>query len=57
LIAVALYLVRGARPAAPDIDTFLAGTGPAWYSPPLIPSAHERAAKRAGAAVKEPAGS
>jgi MFS family permease len=57
LIAVSLYLIRGARPAPPDIDTFLAGTGPAWYSPPLIPDAHERAAKRAGAIAKEPAGS
>jgi MFS family permease len=57
LIAVSLYLIRGARPATPDIGTFLAGEGPAWYSPPLLPDAHERAAKRAGAIVKEPAGS
>ena len=52
-IAVSLYLLRGARPAAPDIGRFLSGEGPAWYSPPLIPDAHERAAKRAGAAAKE----
>ena len=56
LIAVSLYVIRGARPAAPDIDLFLSGEGPAWYSPPLIPDATERAAKRAGA-VKEAAGS
>jgi MFS family permease len=57
LIAVSLYVLRGARPAAPDIDTFLSGEGPAWYSPPLIPDAHERAARHAGAVAKEAAGS
>ncbi len=56
LFAVTLYRLRGARPTAPDIDTFLSGEGPAWYSPPLFPDAHERAAKHAGA-IKEAAGS
>jgi MFS family permease len=57
LIAVSLYVIRGARPAPPDVDLFLSGEGPAWYSPPLFPDAHERAAKRAGALAKETAGS
>ncbi len=35
VIAVSLYVIRGARPAAPDIELFLSGEGAAWYSPPL----------------------
>jgi hypothetical protein len=34
--AVALYLLGGARPQAPDIDSFLAGAAPAYPSPPLL---------------------
>ena len=54
-IAFSLYVIRGARPAAPDIDLFLSGEGPAWYSPPLFPDARERAAKRARAVAAEEA--
>jgi len=36
VIGVAIYALSGARPQAPDIESFLAGTGPAWYSPPLL---------------------
>jgi MFS family permease len=36
LIGVALYAVGGARPQAPDLERFLAGESPAWYSPPLL---------------------
>jgi hypothetical protein len=36
VIAVALYALGGARPQTPDIDRFLAGQDPAWYSPPLL---------------------
>jgi hypothetical protein len=36
VIAVVLYALGGARPQAPDIDRFLAGEDPAWYSPPLL---------------------
>ena len=54
-IAFSLYVIRGARPAAPDIDLFLSGEGPAWYSPPLFPGARARAAKRAGAVAAEEA--
>ena len=35
-IGVAIYALGGARPQTPDIDTFLEGDGPAWYSPPLL---------------------
>jgi MFS family permease len=35
-IGILLYVVGGARPQAADIDLFLAGSEPAWYSPPLL---------------------
>ncbi len=35
-IGVAIYALGGARPQTPDLDRFLAGTAPAWYSPPLL---------------------
>ncbi|MGH2851131.1 MAG: MFS transporter, partial [Solirubrobacteraceae bacterium] len=35
-LAIALYALSGARPAAADLDRFLRGEGPAWYSPPLL---------------------
>jgi MFS family permease len=36
VLGVALYLVGGARPQTPDLDRFLDGAAPAWYSPPLF---------------------
>jgi MFS family permease len=36
LIGVAVYALGGARPQTPDLDRFLAGESPAWYSPPLL---------------------
>jgi hypothetical protein len=33
---VAIYALSGARPQAPDLDRFLGGKLPAWYSPPLL---------------------
>ena len=36
VIGVAIYALGGARPQTPDIDRFLAGDEPAWYSPPLL---------------------
>lgn len=33
---VGLYALGGARPQTPDLDGFLDGDGPAWYSPPLL---------------------
>ena len=35
-IGVAIYALGGARPQTPDIDRFLDGEAPAWYSPPLL---------------------
>jgi hypothetical protein len=35
-IGVLLYALGGARPQTPDLDRFLAGDAPAWYSPPLL---------------------
>jgi hypothetical protein len=35
-IGAAIYALSGARPQTPDVDRFLAGTDPAWYSPPLL---------------------
>jgi MFS family permease len=42
LIGIAVYALGGARPQAPDIDRFLAGEGPAWYSPPLLARVRSR---------------
>jgi hypothetical protein len=36
VIAVMLYVLGGAHPDAPDIDLFLKGKDPAFYSPPLL---------------------
>jgi hypothetical protein len=36
LIAVGLYALGGARPETPDVDAFISGDGPAFYSPPLL---------------------
>jgi hypothetical protein len=35
-LGVAIYLLSRARPQTPDLDRFLEGTAPAWYSPPLL---------------------
>jgi MFS family permease len=35
-IAVALYALGRARPQTPDLERFMAGEAPAWYSPPLL---------------------
>jgi nucleotide-binding universal stress UspA family protein len=36
LFGVAIYTLSGARPQKPDLDEFLDGESPAWYSPPLL---------------------
>jgi nucleotide-binding universal stress UspA family protein/MFS family permease len=36
LFGVAIYVLSGARPQKPDLDKFLDGESPAWYSPPLL---------------------
>jgi hypothetical protein len=35
-IGVAIYALGGARPQVPDLERFVAGETPAWYSPPLL---------------------
>lgn len=36
IFGVAVYALSGARPQQPDLDLFLDGESPAWYSPPLL---------------------
>ncbi len=36
VIGITLYALGGARPQTPDIERFLEGEAPAWYSPPLL---------------------
>ncbi|MGV0807919.1 MFS transporter [Mycolicibacterium setense] len=36
VFGVAVYVLSGARPQRPDLDQFLDGESPAWYSPPLL---------------------
>jgi nucleotide-binding universal stress UspA family protein/MFS family permease len=48
VIGVVVYLLSGARLQTPDIDGFLAGPEPAWYSPPLLARTRGIGADRAG---------
>jgi MFS family permease len=52
-IAILLYALGGARPASPEMDRFMAGEAPAWYSPPLLAAVRKRS--RRGRVVEEPA--
>jgi MFS family permease len=52
-IAIAVYLLGGARPQTPDMEQFMDGEAPAWYSPPLLALVRKRA--RASGFVDEPA--
>jgi MFS family permease/nucleotide-binding universal stress UspA family protein len=36
LFGVVVYALSGARPQRPDLDRFIDGESPAWYSPPLL---------------------
>ncbi|HEY4426860.1 MAG TPA: MFS transporter [Solirubrobacteraceae bacterium] len=47
LTAVGLYALGGARPQTPNLERFMDGEGPAWYSPPLLARARSRARGRA----------
>jgi MFS family permease len=49
VLGVTIYALGGARPQAPNLDRFLEGEAPAWYSPPLL------ARVRRGAAAARPA--
>jgi MFS family permease len=51
--AVLLYLLGGARPQTPDLQRFMDGEGPAWYSPPLLDAVRNHPHPRALA--EEPA--
>ncbi len=46
-LGVAIYVLSRARPQTPDLDRFLDGLAPAWYSPPLL----SRLRSRMGAAI------
>jgi Major Facilitator Superfamily len=46
-IGVLLYVLGGARPQTPDLEGFMDGDGPAWYSPPLLARIRERLSARA----------
>ena len=52
-LAVLLYVLGRARPQAPELDQFLAGSAPAWYSPPLLAALRRRSP--AVATAEEPA--
>ncbi len=52
LAALLLYVLGGARPQTPDIQRFMDGDGPAWYSPPLLAAVRGR---RSGRALAEDA--
>ena len=47
VVAVALYALGRARPQTPDIERFLDGDGPAWYSPPLLARLRDGRRRRA----------
>jgi MFS family permease len=46
VIAVLLYVLGQARAQKPDVERFLAGEGPAWYSPRLLAGLRRRASSR-----------
>jgi MFS family permease len=46
LVAVALYALGRARPQTPDLERFMGGEGPAWYSPPLLAGVRARPHQR-----------
>ena len=45
--AVLLYVLGRARPQTPNLERFMAGEGPAWYSPPLLAGIRRRSHHRA----------
>ena len=53
VVAVLLYVAGRVRPQAADLDRFMAGEGPAWYSPPLLAGVLGRS--RRPALAEEPA--
>ena len=51
VFGVAVYALSGARPQRPDLDEFLDGDDPAWYSPPLLALIRSGATTPAGTAA------
>jgi hypothetical protein len=45
-IAVLLYALGRARPQTPNIERFMDGEAPAWYSPPLLAAVRGRVGAR-----------
>jgi len=43
---VLLYALGGARPQTPNLQRFMDGEGPAWYSPPLLAAVRNRPRRR-----------
>jgi MFS family permease len=41
-VALAIYFLGGARPQVPQVERFIDGEGPAWYSPPLLAAIRKR---------------
>jgi MFS family permease/nucleotide-binding universal stress UspA family protein len=54
VFGVAVYALSGARPQKPDLDEFLDGDSPAWYSPPLLARIRSGLPAPAAAAVNAP---
>jgi hypothetical protein len=46
LIAVLLYALGPVRPQTPNLERFMEGEGPAWYSPPLMAGLRQRHSSR-----------
>ena len=46
LVPLAIYMLGGARPETPQLDEFVFGEDPAWYSPPLLAAVRERGFRR-----------
>ena len=42
VVPVLLYILGGGRPETPQLDRFMGGEGPAWYSPPLLAAIRTR---------------
>ncbi|HEY5317287.1 MAG TPA: universal stress protein [Solirubrobacteraceae bacterium] len=55
VIGIAIYALGGARPQAPDLDSFLAGEAAAWYSPPLLARVRPRLTAAPAATESPPA--
>jgi MFS family permease len=53
IAAVLLYALGGARARTPDLQRFMDGDGPAWYSPPLLAAVRNR--RHRHALAQEPA--